>query len=589
MSNRKTLEVFFRGRDSSRKHIQAKSKKYGVKWQSYDAVATCNRCEKPFTPLRRKHHCRQCGLIYCSSCTSIKLKVEGSENLKRVCRQCANKIKSPSQVSNVASTSSSGFKQNIVSVIKRAKFFYNGTLEHDAVVTCTFDDVLAVGKAEWYRVSPGENGIDTLVYEEKILGAEDTMYKVKREDIGFKLKCVIRQGKTPALQKKNGVINVVTNNIVQRAVPTLASVAIQIGLRPHVHTLKCDRTTRICTAAGKYREGETLYVDPNIRGLETSGPVFIVCRFLRCKEKFDDYGNEVYGKHQATRDPQSLPFRNEVTMGKVLFSFREEKDNELGVEEGDILVLLDVPENSNSDSEWLICLGPRGKIGAVPRSFVKLYSMPVPTHSEIWGNNRAPELYGRDEPLCRYWRSIVVNFLDFETVAESNKVFEYNLGKADVGKLLVCEIEMFRKNEDGGEVEPLGKAIRSMPVGPIEPAPPRIDDLRITGVRTVGSELKAQYAYYGGIEGSSRYMWIRVNKDGSRQDLKATKSYTVLAEDLGCKIRVKVTPVRSCGMEGKPTASASIKIVEKSAIDDVLQEKSNPRRSNGTKNATKVD
>ena len=149
MSNRKTLEVFFRGRDSSRKHIQAKSKKYGVKWQSYDAVANCNRCEKPFTPLRRKHHCRQCGLIYCSSCTSIKLKVEGSENLKRVCRQCANKIKSPSQVSNVASTSSSGFKQNIVSVIKRAKFFYNGTLEHDAVVTCTFDDVLAVGKAEW--------------------------------------------------------------------------------------------------------------------------------------------------------------------------------------------------------------------------------------------------------------------------------------------------------------------------------------------------------------------------------------------------------------------------------------------------------
>ena len=60
---------------------------------------------------------------------------------------------------------------------------------------------------------------------------------------------------------------------------------------------------------------------------------------MRCKEKFDDYGNEVYGKHQATRDPQSLPFRNEVTMGKVLFSFREEKDNELGVEEGDIFLL----------------------------------------------------------------------------------------------------------------------------------------------------------------------------------------------------------------------------------------------------------
>ena len=69
--------------------------------------------------------------------------------------------------------------------------------------------------------------------------------------------------------------------------------------------------------------------------------------------------------------------------------------------------------------------------------------------------------------------------------------------------------------------------------------------------------------------------------------MKATKSYTVLAEDLGCKLRVKVTPVRSCGMEGKPTASASVKIVENSAIDDVAHAKSNPSGSNGTKNATK--
>ena len=86
--------------------------------------------------------------------------------------------------------------------------------------------------------------------------------------------------------------------------------------------------------------------------------MFIVCRFLRCIEKFDDYGNEISGKPKL-RDPQSLPVRNEVTMGKVLFNFHGENDNELGAEEGDVLVLLDVPENSNSDSEWLICLGPR--------------------------------------------------------------------------------------------------------------------------------------------------------------------------------------------------------------------------------------
>ena len=44
------------------------------------------------------------------------------------------------------------------------------------------------------------------------------------------------------------------------------------------------------------------------------------------------------------------------------------------------------------------------------------------------------------------------------------------------------------------------------------------------------------------------------------------KTYEVVAEDINCKLRVKITPVRSCGMEGKPTASASVKIVEKSAV-----------------------
>ena len=33
-----------------------------------------------------------------------------------------------------------------------------------------------------------------------------------------------------------------------------------------------------------------------------------------------------------------------------------------------------------------------------------------------------------------------------------------------------------------------------------------------------------------------------------------------------CTVLIKGRPVRSCGMEGKPTASASVKIVEKSAV-----------------------
>ena len=61
-------------------------------------------------------------------------------------------------------------------------------------------------------------------------------------------------------------------------------------------------------------------------------------------------------------------------------------------------------------------------------------------------------------------------------------------------------------------------------------------------------------------------MWIRVTTDGKKVELVNTKTYEVVAEDINCKLRVKITPVRSCGMEGKPTASASVKIVEKSAV-----------------------
>ena len=587
------LERFLKGRASNTKNIQEKSKKYGVEWQSYDAVAKCNRCEKPFTPLRRKHHCRQCGLIYCSACTSTKLKVEGSQNLKRVCRKCANNMQSvvPSDEKTTASKSSNAAnKTKAMVLIEDANFYYHGALENDAMLHANFNDVLNFGIARWYRVlNEGEednNDWSTSVnskpiYEEKIIRAEDTIYKVHRDDIGYKLKCIIYQGKSTTFQSSNKKICIITDEIVHRAVPTLENAAIQIGLRPHKHTLKCDRTTRICTAAGKYREGETLYVEPNIRGLEVGGDVFIVCRFLRCKETFDDYGNEIGGKERRGRktinssssnnnsggggnnggedvEAINLDFsRDQVTMAKVLYNFDGKNENELQVEEGDILTCLDLIDDND---EWIVCLGSDGNIGSIPRSFVKCYSMPVQRKSELWENDREADLYGEDEPLCRQWRSMIGNFLHFDTVAETKKQFEYNLGKADVGKSIVCEVEMYRGTE------PIGKAVRSMPVGPIEPAPPRIDDLKIVGSRTINSTLKAHYIYYGGMEGASRFMWIRVTTDGKKVELVNTKTYEVVAEDINCKLRVKITPVRSCGMEGKPTASASVKIVEKSAV-----------------------
>jgi hypothetical protein len=41
-----------------------------AQWVSDSQVKACTRCQAPFTFVRRRHHCRVCGLIFCNSCTS---------------------------------------------------------------------------------------------------------------------------------------------------------------------------------------------------------------------------------------------------------------------------------------------------------------------------------------------------------------------------------------------------------------------------------------------------------------------------------------------------------------------------------------
>lgn len=39
-------------------------------WMPDESVKECRECQSYFTPFRRKHHCRICGLVYCSRCAS---------------------------------------------------------------------------------------------------------------------------------------------------------------------------------------------------------------------------------------------------------------------------------------------------------------------------------------------------------------------------------------------------------------------------------------------------------------------------------------------------------------------------------------
>ncbi|KAJ1981272.1 Mitochondrial distribution and morphology protein 12, partial [Dimargaris xerosporica] len=63
-------------------------------WMKDSLAKECFECQKPFSTLRRKHHCRNCGRIFCANCSSHF--VDGSlirqQGSVRVCDHCLHEI-----------------------------------------------------------------------------------------------------------------------------------------------------------------------------------------------------------------------------------------------------------------------------------------------------------------------------------------------------------------------------------------------------------------------------------------------------------------------------------------------------------------
>ncbi|XP_041133631.1 lateral signaling target protein 2 homolog isoform X2 [Polyodon spathula] len=59
-------------------------------WVPDEVCSFCTACEAPFTVIRRKHHCRSCGKIFCSRCSShsAPLPQYGQVKPVRVCTHC---------------------------------------------------------------------------------------------------------------------------------------------------------------------------------------------------------------------------------------------------------------------------------------------------------------------------------------------------------------------------------------------------------------------------------------------------------------------------------------------------------------------
>ncbi|XP_059506675.1 RUN and FYVE domain-containing protein 1-like isoform X1 [Stegostoma tigrinum] len=60
----------------------------GNAWLKDDEATSCKQCEKEFSISRRKHHCRNCGDIFCNNCSSNELALPSYPKPVRVCDTC---------------------------------------------------------------------------------------------------------------------------------------------------------------------------------------------------------------------------------------------------------------------------------------------------------------------------------------------------------------------------------------------------------------------------------------------------------------------------------------------------------------------
>ncbi|XP_037520015.1 early endosome antigen 1 isoform X2 [Rhipicephalus sanguineus] len=68
------------------------AKHQGRKWADDSQVTHCTGCEKLFTVTIRKHHCRNCGNIFCNECSAKNAATASSRKPVRVCDNCYSEL-----------------------------------------------------------------------------------------------------------------------------------------------------------------------------------------------------------------------------------------------------------------------------------------------------------------------------------------------------------------------------------------------------------------------------------------------------------------------------------------------------------------
>ncbi|CCW69180.1 unnamed protein product [Phytomonas sp. Hart1] len=70
------------------KNREEESDEDEVQWQENHVAKVCNRCQNEFGLMRRRHHCRICGYVFCATCSPFLIVLKKGSEPVRACAQC---------------------------------------------------------------------------------------------------------------------------------------------------------------------------------------------------------------------------------------------------------------------------------------------------------------------------------------------------------------------------------------------------------------------------------------------------------------------------------------------------------------------
>merc|ERR1712150_160665 len=68
------------------------AKQSGRKWADDNEVTNCYACQSAFSITNRKHHCRNCGQIFCTDCSGKQATMPNYKKPQRVCEPCFGEL-----------------------------------------------------------------------------------------------------------------------------------------------------------------------------------------------------------------------------------------------------------------------------------------------------------------------------------------------------------------------------------------------------------------------------------------------------------------------------------------------------------------